>query len=769
MTDNDVLIKSLFRLDIANPGKVIEVYDEIDYAGAGDDINDFVGVLDISGPGGTIYKNIDFGNPDIIPGTSRKIIPLVYLILDPQNDYWPLQGQYTIKYTIQEAGTLNEYTETFIYGFHFDEPEMSLDVDSGPYSAKLRSTDLTDYGSNIDTLVREHRITYPANAPGGPIPDIVSTLAFVEVDPIYTNLWTSKVSTTVDYYQAGDDLWYTWYGEIEVEHCVMGACIDSMYNALDTMFIQYQAYLEVNRVQAELYAERLMRANTAFMLLDIAWRANDVEEADKQAAIIQEVIELSGISDCDPAGSSALVNPCPLWGGSGIIPAVYTFSNGITEVAGAVKLGGSLTKDTTITLGAFDIDIAGVSAGGTAGIHIETGAAAAARLSADDGSTAGRVYAEIDRVLMARVDLGTPANTRQYEITSAGLVEAADYSAGYGNLNLVNKGYVDANNDWGAQVVVTDATITGDGTSGDPLVVAVPFPGFTSLLVDYGYTEPTHAFSEITSKPTTISGYGITDAVTAFTDLSDVPSSYATHANKFVVVNATANGLTFATASGWVPITGGIFTGQVIHKVNTNYPLVVQRDGVAGTPGIADASINRIAFWDSDGDLQGYVGIDGSGNLGLYTAITGGLIYADGNLNVQGNITVTGLVDTVDLAGFKTLYDAHIIAANPHGTNMEDLADVPAYAGNALKIPRINAEADAIEWIVATSADKYYLHVQGAASNTWNINHGLNKYPAVLIMDDLGNVIEADGIQHTDLNNTIITFTSAVDGQAAFN
>jgi len=534
------------------------------------------------------------------------------------------------------------------------------------------------------------------------------------------------------------------------------------------MYGEYLRYLGVNKVQSDLYMERLIRVNSAELLLEIAWRGNDYEEADKQAAVIHEVLEISGIQGCDPSGISALVVVCPPWGGAGVTPPAYTFQNAITDTAGVVELGGVLTKETTITLGAYALNMAGVVGSTSASVSINP-ENEYVQLKASDSATEGRVYAESARVLLSRVDLGTPANTRQYEILAAGLVESADYSGSYGLRSLVSKEYVDSVNDWGTQVVVSDSTLTGSGTSGDPLLVATPFPGFTDLNTDYGYTEPTHAFAEITAKPTTIAGYGITDAVTTFLGLSDVPGSYSGHASKFVKVNATADALEFATAGGWVPATGGTFTGVVTHKVNTNYPLVVQRDGAAGTPGIADASINRIQFQDSDVDPQGYIGIDGSGNISLNTLISGGKIYVEDTLTVAGNVEVTGLVDAVDIAAFKTAYDAHIADANPHATNIEDLTDVPAYSGNSWKIPRINAGEPAIEWVASTDSDKYYLHVQGAASSTWNVNHGLNKYPSVLLMDDLGNVIEADGIQHTDLNNTVITFTSSVDGQAAFN
>jgi len=64
-------------------------------------------------------------------------------------------------------------------------------------------------------------------------------------------------------------------------------------------------------------------------------------------------------------------------------------------------------------------------------------------------------------------------------------------------------------------------TALSDGTflyDGD----VVSFPGFDTLFNDYGYVEPTHAFGDLTSTPTTLAGYGISDSKLNYnTSLSD--------------------------------------------------------------------------------------------------------------------------------------------------------------------------------------------------------------------------------------------------------
>lgn len=64
--------------------------------------------------------------------------------------------------------------------------------------------------------------------------------------------------------------------------------------------------------------------------------------------------------------------------------------------------------------------------------------------------------------------------------------------------------------------------------------------------------------------------------------------------------------------------------------------------------------------------------------------------------------------------------------------------------------------------------DKHYSHNQVVASNTWNITHNLNKYPAVSIVDSGDNVVVGD-VRYIDLNNVTITFTSSFSGKAYLN
>lgn len=632
--------------------KQIWVDDNINYVGLGWDIANAVGVLTITGPAGVIYENTDFDNPDIVPNVSRRNQIQINLPLDPQGGYTnPVKGNYTVKLTARNTVTLEEHQVLLTYSYAFDPITITADISSGPYTGTLRSEDTTDYGFYIFSLVREHRIKYPTQL--SPVPaDVVSTDALVTITPIYTNEWTIIISTEIEYHEP-DELILLWNGTGTFTECVYGGSIFDMEAAINTMLDNYYEGMACMTTNQEAAQKRLVIVNNAWHLLNQAYMAGDEEECDRLCAIIQDQVQYAGAGTCG-GPTSVLVVPAPPYSGGGVMPS-YTFTNGITEAGAVVRLGGNLTQATVLNLAAYEFSMLALGGGLSASFVIKNDTGV--QVAAASASTQGRVSVISNNVALEYNDLVTPANNRRYNLGSGGLVEAADYTASYSARSLVSKAYVDSLNNWGAQVVQHDATLTGDGTAGSPLAVAVPFPGFTTLLSDYGYVEPTHAFADLTGHPTTLAGYGITDAASQFIQLTDTPASYTGHANKFVKVNASANALEFSTSSGFVPDTGGTFTGQVIISTTNDYPLILRQIGTGGTPGLPQGGKNVLAFQDGDGDYTAEVGTDGSGNLYLDTLVAGGVILVNDTLSVVGNILVSGTVDGVDIALWKAEYD----------------------------------------------------------------------------------------------------------------
>lgn len=61
-----------------------------------------------------------------------------------------------------------------------------------------------------------------------------------------------------------------------------------------------------------------------------------------------------------------------------------------------------------------------------------------------------------------------------------------------------------------------------------------------------------------------------------------------------------------------------------------------------------------------------------------------------------------------------------------------------------------------------------YIHEQGVASAVWTVQHNLNKYPSVTVVDSSENVIIAD-VEYIDANTVKITMKGASKGRAYLN
>jgi len=66
------------------------------------------------------------------------------------------------------------------------------------------------------------------------------------------------------------------------------------------------------------------------------------------------------------------------------------------------------------------------------------------------------------------------------------------------------------------------------------------------------------------------------------------------------------------------------------------------------------------------------------------------------------------------------------------------------------------------------TTDKNFLFIQNIPSNIWTINHNLNKYPSVTVIDSAGTEVEGT-VEHVDINNILITFNGSFSGKAFIN
>lgn len=69
---------------------------------------------------------------------------------------------------------------------------------------------------------------------------------------------------------------------------------------------------------------------------------------------------------------------------------------------------------------------------------------------------------------------------------------------------------------------------------------------------------------------------------------------------------------------------------------------------------------------------------------------------------------------------------------------------------------------------INASSDKHYVHTQMVASASWTIEHNLNKFPSVSIVDSGGSVVVGE-IQYINKDILIVSFAGAFSGVAYLN
>ena len=93
------------------------------------------------------------------------------------------------------------------------------------------------------------------------------------------------------------------------------------------------------------------------------------------------------------------------------------------------------------------------------------------------------------------------------------------------------------------------------------------------------------------------------------------------------------------------------FTNAVTIESNTDGILNLKQTGLGGTAGTKDGGWNYIQFLDSQGDRQGYFGIDSSGHFQFNPEVSGAEVRINRPLRVSSNIIGTG---TLSLTGAIT-------------------------------------------------------------------------------------------------------------------
>jgi hypothetical protein len=70
--------------------------------------------------------------------------------------------------------------------------------------------------------------------------------------------------------------------------------------------------------------------------------------------------------------------------------------------------------------------------------------------------------------------------------------------------------------------------------------------------------------------------------------------------------------------------------------------------------------------------------------------------------------------------------------------------------------------------IVQVSGDKNFVFTQSSASATWTINHTLNKFPSIEVVDSANDIVIGN-VTYNSTSQITITFTAAFSGKAYLN
>ena len=66
------------------------------------------------------------------------------------------------------------------------------------------------------------------------------------------------------------------------------------------------------------------------------------------------------------------------------------------------------------------------------------------------------------------------------------------------------------------------------------------------------------------------------------------------------------------------------------------------------------------------------------------------------------------------------------------------------------------------------ATDKNYVHNQISSSDSWVVNHNLNKFSSVVVVDSAGTVVTGE-IVYNNVNSVTLSFSAPFSGKAYFN
>ena len=121
------------------------------------------------------------------------------------------------------------------------------------------------------------------------------------------------------------------------------------------------------------------------------------------------------------------------------------------------------------------------------------------------------------------------------------------------------------------------------------------------------------------------------------------------------------------------------------------------------------------------------------------------------------NFGIYKFISITPVSGNPNFFDIVIEAVNAHGSILQDkFYAIAVYPGF------VNPDID------PGAGDKNFVYTQAVAASIWNVQHDLDKFPSVSIVND-DNTQVFGSVEYVDNNNLIITFTAPFSGKAYMN
>lgn len=114
-----------------------------------------------------------------------------------------------------------------------------------------------------------------------------------------------------------------------------------------------------------------------------------------------------------------------------------------------------------------------------------------------------------------------------------------------------------------------------------------------------------------------------------------------------------------------------------------------------------------------------------------------------------------------DMSASSTNFNANMGIVSETESDYNKLSNKPSINGVVL-------EGDKQSKDFNIEGDKTYVYYQNVQSDTWEIQHNLDKYPSITVVDSANNIVVGD-IHYVDANNVAVIFTAPFSGKAFCN